>query len=58
MSIFGRWSRKSGPFRFTLSRSGLSSSVGGKRARFRIGGSGKGASFNFGKGVRWSKRWR
>lgn len=59
MSIFGRKTFRAGPFRATLSQSGLSSSVGGKRARVRTSTKGrKGASVNLGEGFRWTRSWK
>jgi hypothetical protein len=56
MGIFGRKTMKAGPIRFTLSKSGLSESVGGRRGRVRITPKGKlRKSINFGHGFRWTK---
>lgn len=56
MSIFGRKTFKAGPIRFTLSRSGLSESIGTRRARVNINGKGRvRRSINFGRGLRWTK---
>ena len=56
MGLSFRKSKKFGPFRIGISKSGLSGSVGGRRAR--IGGSSSGrrsASLNLGGGLRWFK---
>lgn len=56
MSIFGRKTFKAGPIWFTLSRSGLSESIGTRRARVNINGKGRvRRSINFGRGLRWTK---
>jgi hypothetical protein len=56
MGWFGRKTVKAGPFRFTLSRSGVSSSLGSRRGRVRLGSNGRrSASVNLGKGFRWTR---
>lgn len=56
MSIFGRKTCRQGPFRFTLSKSGLSESIGTRRARINLNGKGQvRRSINFGHGFRWTK---
>ena len=56
MGLFGRKTFKAGPFRFTLSQSGLSESVGGKRIRIGTNSRGrKRVSVNLGNGFRWTK---
>jgi hypothetical protein len=47
---------KFGPLRLTASKSGLSTSIGGRRGRIGISSKGRRrASINFGKGFRWMK---
>jgi len=56
MSIFGRKTFRAGPVRFTLSKSGLSESIGTRRARINLNGKGRvRKSINFGHGFRWTK---
>jgi len=54
--MFGRKTLKAGPLRVTISKSGVSSSVGGRRGRLGINSKGrKRTTINFGKGFRWTK---
>ena len=56
MSMFGRKTFRAGPLRFTMSRSGISTSVGTKHVRARTSSNGRhGASVNLGHGFRWTK---
>ncbi len=56
MSIFGRKTLKAGPLRATISKSGVSGSVGGRRGRVGINSKGrKRATLKLGKGFRWTK---
>ena len=56
MSMFGRKTYRAGPLRLTLSRSGVSTSIGGRRVRARVGSNGRRAtSVNLAKGLRWTK---
>jgi hypothetical protein len=59
MGVSFRKSKKLGPFRIGITKSGLSGNVGGRRAR--IGGSTSGrrsAWVNLGGGVRWFKSFK
>lgn len=54
-----RRSKKVGPFRFGVSKSGLSASAGSKRVRLSRSTSGRGgASVNLGAGLRWFKSFK
>lgn len=45
-----------GPFNWTVSRSGVSTSVGGRRGRVNVNSRGRvRRSVNFGKGFRWMR---
>lgn len=56
MGLFGRKTFKLGPVRITASKSGLSESIGGRRARIGINSRGRRrASVNLGKGFRWTR---
>jgi hypothetical protein len=56
MSMWGRKTIKAGPVRFTISRHGLSESIGTKRVRVRLSPGGRRrASVNFGHGFRWTR---
>jgi hypothetical protein len=56
MPLGGRKTIKAGPLRFTISRSGLSESLGNRRVRIRVNSHGRHrASVNFGHGFRWTK---
>ena len=56
MSFFGRKTFREGPLRFTLSKSGLSESIGTRRARINLSGKGRVRKYvNFGHGFRWMK---
>ena len=56
MGLFGRKTWKAGPFRVTASRSGFSTSAGGRRGRVRVNSNGRRtASANLGHGLRWTR---
>ena len=56
MSLFGRKTIKAGPFRATISKSGVSGSVGGRSGRVGINSKGrKRASIKLGKVFRLMK---
>ena len=56
MPFSWRWTKKSGPFRNTESRSGTSGSVGIGPFRFRIRSDGqRGESIRLGRGLRWQR---
>ena len=56
VGLFGRKTFRIGPVRITASKSGLSESIGGRRGRIGINSRGRRrASFNFGKGFRWTR---
>lgn len=54
--MFGRKTIRMGPVRVTISKSGTSESVGGRRGRIGVNSKGRvRRSMNFGRGFRWSK---
>ena len=56
MGLSGRKTGRLGPVRLTASKSGLTPSIGGKRARVSVNAKGRGrASINLGKGFRWTR---
>ena len=56
MGMWGRKTIKAGPVRFTISRSGVSESIGTRRVRVRVNSHGRRhASVNFGHGFRWTR---
>jgi hypothetical protein len=56
VSIFGRKTIKAGPVRFTISRRGLSESIGTRHVRVRVSPGGRRhTTVNFGHGFRWTK---
>ncbi len=56
VSIFGRKAIKAGPIRFTLSKSGITQSMGTRRPRVSLNGKGRvRRSVNLGHGIRWTK---
>lgn len=59
MGLSFRKSKKVGPFRIGISKSGLSGSVGGRRARIGSSTSERqSASLNRGGGLRWFKSFK
>jgi len=56
VGILGRKTIKAGPFRFTVSRHGLSESLGTRRVRVNLNTHGRRReSVNLGHGLRWTR---
>jgi len=56
VGILGRKTVKAGPFRFTISRSGLTESLGTRRVRVNLNSHGRRReSVNLGDGLRWTR---